>query len=151
MLADQLTPVSAFSRLAEDSDHAFLLESVVGGEQIARYSFVATHPTMVFRARRDTAWIERHDGVIEELSEVSDPLEALRTLLDDFQAVSHEMLNSGLASLPRFTGGAVGYASYDTMRYYEKMPEGPEDDRGVDDLAFGIYDGMVVFDHLFDR
>ena len=148
LLADHMTPVSAFARLSDGAEHAFLLESVVGGEQIARYSFVAARPTTVFRVKGDTAWIERQNGGARELTELTDPLAELQAVLDEFKAVPREEMSFGLTPLPRFTGGAVGWAGYDTIRYFENLPHSPTDDRGLDDLSFGIYDAMVIFDHV---
>jgi anthranilate synthase component 1 len=146
--ADQITPVGAFTRIAGGTDRAFLLESVVGGEQIARYSFIGAAPAVVFRAKGRVASIERADGSVETLNSAADPLAGLRTLIDDYAAAPHGDAYEGLAALPRFTGGAVGYAGYDTIRYYENLPNAPADDRGLDDLDFGIYDRMVIFDHV---
>jgi anthranilate synthase component I len=148
LLADQITPVGAFTRIARDASRAFLLESVVGGEQIARYSFIGAAPSAVFRAKGNVASVERDDGSVEILNSVADPLAELRKLLDDCAAAPHGDVYDGLAALPRFTGGAVGYAGYDTIRYYENLPNAPADDRGLDDLDFGIYDRMVIFDHV---
>lgn len=148
LMADELTPVGAFARLAEGADHAFLLESVVGGEQVARYSFVASRPTAVFRAKDRCASIERADGTVEVLSNVTDPLAELQKLLDVLQAAPRSDAAPGTAGLPRFTGGAVGYAGYDTVRRYEPLPNPPTDDRHLDDLVFGIYEDMVIFDHV---
>lgn len=148
LMADQLTPVGAFARLAEGAEHAFLLESVVGGEQVARYSFVAARPTAVFRAKDRSASIERADGTMEFRSDVDDPLLELQHLLAGLQAAAGADEPRGPANLPRFTGGAVGYAAYDTVRSYEPLPSPPPDDRGLDDLVFGIYDDMVIFDHV---
>ncbi|MCG8405860.1 MAG: anthranilate synthase component I [Phycisphaerales bacterium] len=148
LLADQMTPVGAFVRLSQGTDHAFLLESVVGGEQIARYSFVGANPSAIFRAKRDTAWIKRLTCGEQERQGLSDPLAELHKLLDEFKAVPREDMSTGLLPLPRFTGGAVGFAGYDTIRYYEDLTQCPPDDRGLDDLSFGIYDSMVIFDHV---
>ncbi len=139
LLSDQLTPVSAFNKLAEGADHAFLLESVVGGEKIARYSFLAANPSAVFEATRDQATFTDTDG--ETQWQVADPLKKLEEVLAGYSAVH-------LPELPRFVGGAVGYAGYDAIRYYESLPNAPTDDRQLPDLAFGIYDEMVVFDHV---
>jgi anthranilate synthase component I len=146
--ADQITPVGAFTRIARDADRAFLLESVVGGEQIARYSFIGAVPAAVFRAKGAVASIERADGSVEILNAVADPLGELRKLLEDRAAAPRDDVYDDLAALPRFTGGAVGYAGYDTIRYYENLPNAPADDRGLEDLDFGIYDRMVIFDHV---
>ncbi len=145
LLADALTPVTAYQRLAEPTDapapeHSFLLESVVGGEQIARYSFVAADPEAVFTARGDRIVFRR--GADEQAIESHDPLAELGKLLADFRPVA------AVPGLPRFTGGIVGYAAYDMVRYYEDLGEGPQDDRGLSDLSFGLYRTMVIFDHV---
>ncbi len=144
LLADALTPVSAYQRLAQPLGYApagysFLLESVVGGEKIARFSFVAANPETTFTVRRDEITLSR-GGQVETLTS-HDPLEELRRLMAPYRAVH-------VAGLPRFTGGVVGYASYDMIRYYENLGDGPADDRNVPDLSFGLYRTMVIFDHV---
>lgn len=140
LLADNLTPVTAFSAVARDSQHAFLLESVVGGEKIARYSFLAADPRTTFEATREQVTITAAGGsVIKESS--SDPVSRLSQIVSQYRAVH-------LPELPRFAGGAVGYAGYDVIRYYEPLPDSPTDDRRLPDLLFGLYDTMVVFDHV---
>ena len=140
LLSDQLTPVSAFNRMAVGAEHAFLLESVIGGEKVARYSFIAVDPTVVFEATGHDYVVAPTDGPLRS-SAAADPLAELESLLASYRA--HH-----LPELPRFVGGAVGYASYDVARYYEQLPHAPVDDRGLPDLLFGIYDTMVVFDHV---
>lgn len=139
LLGDNLTPVTAFEAISEDSEHAFLLESVEGGEKIARYSFLAIDPHMTFEAVRERITLHHQGGITEERSE--DPLARLDELLASYRSVH-------LPNLPRFVGGAVGYAAYDMVRYYEPLPDSPEDDRKLPDLLFGLYDTMVVFDHV---
>ncbi len=139
LLGDSLTPVTAFAAIAQASPHAFLLESVVGGEKIARYSFLGAHPQMIFQSTREQTTIEGPGGASVE--QCGDPLARLAQLLASYRAVH-------LPELPRFAGGAVGYAGYDVVRYYEPLPNAPVDDRRLPDLLFGIYDTMVVFDHV---
>ncbi|HUU83065.1 MAG TPA: anthranilate synthase component I [Phycisphaerae bacterium] len=139
ILSDQLTPVSAFGRLAGGAEHAFLLESVVGQEKVARYSFIGANPSAVFQASGRTVELTRDGTTISEQHE--DPLRRLEELLVEHRAAH-------LPDLPRFVGGAVGYAGYDTIRYYEHLPNAPRDDRGLPDLLFGLYDLMIVFDHV---
>jgi len=145
LLADALTPVTAYDRLARPAGtapagHAFLLESVVGGERIGTHSYLAADPEATFVARRDKITIRRRDGAEEKLTS-DDPLAALSEMLAPYKPVH-------LRSLPRFTGGVVGYAAYDMVRYYENIGEGPADDRHLPDLAFGLYRTMVIFDHV---
>ena len=141
LLADRLTPVSAFEVLGRDA-HAFLLESVVGGERIARYSFIATSPAIVYQVSQGNAAILERGHRPKEFKTI-DPLHDLAQLLP--QKVYHRDHN-----LPAFTGGLVGYAGYDTIRYYEseKLTTPPPDDRRLPDLLFGLYKELVIFDHV---
>jgi len=144
LLADALTPVLVYERLAAPADgaqaaNAFLLESVVGGERIARFSFIAANPEATFTARRNE--ITLRQGQTERTLTSSDPLGELAGMLAGHHPVH-------LPDLPRFTGGVVGYAAYDMVRYYEDFGPGPEDDRGLPDMSFGLYRTMVVFDHV---
>lgn len=142
LLADRLTPVSAFELLAKGQDHGFLLESVVGGEQVARYSFIATNPSVVYQVSEGRATVTRAGGAARE-HRTADPLADLEKLLGS----SHYHRDK---ALPAFTGGLVGYAGYDTIRYYEgeKLPKPPADDRHLPDLLFGLYGELVIFDHV---
>jgi anthranilate synthase component 1 len=145
LLADAITPVMAYQRLARPagfapSSHSFLLESVVGGERVARFSFVASDPEATFVARRENVTICRA-GRDEENLTSADPLAELAKMMANYRHVH-------LPGLPRFTGGVVGYAGYDMVRYYEKLGEGPQDDRGLPDLSFGLYRTMVIFDNV---
>jgi len=138
LICDTLTPVSAYAKIA-DSPYAFLLESVIGGEKIARHSFLGSDPFVVFRADGNDVTVTR--GGASTKFHCSDPLTALQELMSPYKAVH-------LPGMPRFTGGAVGYASYDSVRYLENLPHAPTDDRGLPDLLFGLYSTMVLFDHV---
>ena len=145
LLADALTPVTAYQRLAmppgfAPAKNAFLLESVVGGERVARFSFVAVDPEATFTARRDQITIARRGESALTITS-HDPLTELASMLEPYKQVH-------LPNLPRFTGGVVGYAGYDMIRYYENLGEGPTDDRNLPDLAFGLYRTMVIFDNV---
>ena len=144
LLADHLTPVTAFEVLGRD-DHAFLLESVVGGERIARYSFIATSPALVYQAAGGRASVTRTGRLAghPDTFETTDPLADLQKLLP-------RRTYRRDPGLPAFTGGLVGYAGYDTIRYYEgeKLPHPPRDDRKLPDVLFGLYNELVVFDHV---
>ncbi len=141
LLADRLTPVSAFQLLGRD-EHAFLLESVVGGEKIARHSFIATGPSMVYQATQGKASIQQA-GQPERHFQTSDPLADLQNLMPP--GAYHRN-----RALPAFTGGLVGYAGYDTVRYYEpeKLNHPPADDRHLPDVQFALYGELVIFDHV---
>ena len=147
ILADHLTPVTAYERLARLSPYSFLLESVVGGERIARYSFLGTRPRQVIQAYDRQVTIKDFGGPEAALSERTfsslDPLKELEKLLPPVHNIS-------VPGLPKFAGGAVGFAGYDTVRYLEgeKLASAPKDDRGLPDLLFGLYDDLVIFDHV---
>ena len=139
LVGDTLTPVSAFRKL-RDGGRAFLFESVVGGERVGRYSFLGAGPFRVFEAAADTVRVKAGDGPWEE-STHADPLRVLEGLIAAYRAPH-------LPGLPRFCGGAVGYAGYDAVRYVERLPNAPADDRAVPDLSFAFHDRMVIFDHI---
>jgi len=141
LLADRLTPVTAFEVLGRER-HAFLLESVIGGEKIGRYSFIAAGPQSVYQVAGGNASIQSYGQSIREFT-TTDPLADLAKLLSP--QIYHRNKN-----LPHFTGGLVGYAGYDTIRYYEgeKLPAPPPDDRRLPDLLFALYGELVIFDHV---
>lgn len=138
LVSDALTPVSAFHKL-DQGDSACLFESVIGGEKVGRYSFLAAEPFMRLEARAQQVTIFR--GGESETFSSDDPLEELRRRVQAVRAVT-------LPELPPFVSGAVGYAGYDTVRYTEHLPNAPQDDRQLPDLAFAFYDHMVVFDNV---
>jgi anthranilate synthase component 1 len=142
LLADHLTPVTAFELLGRGDDHAFLLESVVGGEKIARYSFIATRPSAVYQATGAEATTARA-GRPPVRSTTTDPLADLAALLPPRRFHRDP-------KLPTFTGGLVGYAGYDSARYYEpdRLNHAPPDDRHLPDVSFGLYGELVAFDHV---
>jgi len=139
LLSDHLTPVSAFRKLMAVGEQGFLLESVVGLEQVGTHTFLGVRPRQTLRAFGKRVELVRGDDAEEFICD--DPLAMLGRLLAERKAVHH-------GPLPRFTGGAVGYAGYDIIRHYERLPDCPEDDRGLPDMVFGFYDTMVIFDHV---
>ena len=141
MVADLLTPVSAFLKIAEESEYAFLLESVEGGEQVARYSFLGKDPFLILRARDGRTIVQRAG----ETSESGTPfIDALR----DVMAAYHSPFVPGL---PRFTGGAVGYLSYDTAAWFEPVTLQPSAGVPQDDAGFMLFDTVLAFDHVRHR
>jgi anthranilate synthase component 1 len=141
LLSDALTPVSAFHRI-DTGGSACLFESVVGGEKVGRYSFLAAQPFLEISARGHNLSITTASGEIEQRS-VADPLDELRQRLSEVRVAE---LPHG--ELPPFIGGAVGYAGYDVVRYTERLPHAPPDDRQLPDLSFAFYDRMVIFDNV---
>ncbi len=138
---DALTPVSAFCKV-ERSAPSFLFESVIGGEKVGRFSFLGTEPFLRFEAKGNAVTITPgQDPDAARYTTSADPFRDLEALIARYRAVH-------LPGLPRFAGGAVGYAAYDSVRYTEHLPDCPPDDRGLPDLSFAFYDRMVIFDHI---
>ncbi len=140
IVADLLTPVSAFLKIAEHSDYAFLLESVEGGEHVGRYSFLGKDPFLILRGR-DGKTIAERTGVTTESERPF--MEALREVMGGFQSPF-------VPGLPRFTGGAVGYLGYDTARWFEPTVGEPVEVDG-DAAGFMLFDTVLAFDHVQHR
>jgi len=139
--ADTLTPVSAYQRLAHDARYACLLESVEGGEKIARYTFVGANPSEVFRyvngacvleSESRTSWVQ------------TNPLDYLRNRVERYRPVR-------VPGLPPLVAGAIGYFAYDMVRLVERIPDTARDDVGMDDAVMMFFLGLVVFDHVRHR
>ena len=144
VLADTDTPVSAFAKLGR-GPYSFLLESVVGGDKWAAYSFAGVRPRAVVRARGTAVEILKpaDDGSFRVAERVT-AAEPLR-FLDDYLAKLTPAVPPGL---PRFFGGAVGWLGYDIVRSFERLPSTKPDDLGLPELCFAITDTVVVFDNL---
>ena len=139
--ADLLTPVGAHLRIARGAKYAFLLESVEGGETIARYTFAGANPEEVFRSRGRVCMLEAK-GKRVEFEE--NPVEQLRRLTARYRPVR-------VPGLPPLTAGAIGYFAYDMVRLVEKIPATGRDDLGLDDSVMMFYRGLVAFDHVQHR
>jgi anthranilate synthase component 1 len=136
---DLRTPVSAFLSLGTRAKRAFLLESVLGGERLARYSFLGRDPVATLEVRGGRVLF--HDGSGErELKEGL--LDALRSRLRSQPAE--------IPGLPRFTGGAVGSLHYDAARLFERLPDRHAASEGTV-ASFAFYDSLVAFDHVRQR
>jgi anthranilate synthase component 1 len=140
LIADMLTPVSAFLKIAEHADHAFLLESVEGGEHVGRYSFLGKDPFLILRSKNGKTIIDR----AEQKTESDQPFIAtVREMMAGF----HSPFVPGL---PRFTGGAVGYLGYDAAAWFE--PVDLQSTTAVDEEAgFMFFDTVLAFDHVRHR
>ncbi|MDI3339859.1 MAG: anthranilate synthase component I [Sphaerobacter sp.] len=138
IMADLETPVSAYLKVAQ-GPYSFLLESVEGGERLARYSFIGADPYLTLRLADGVAHATLQG--YKQTSRFDDPLVALRAYLEPYRTVA-------LPGLPRFLGGAVGFLSYEAVRYFERLPVAPADPLGFPDAFFMFVDTMLVFDHL---
>jgi len=123
--ADLETPVSAYLKIAR-GNYSFLLESVEGGERLARYSFIGTEPSRVLRTGNDNP---------------VDPLNLVEKEFAQLRPVS-------IADLPRFHGGMVGYLSYEVARYFERLPRPDQDPQGLPESVLMLADTLLVFDHI---
>lgn len=126
--ADLETPVSAYLKVAR-SPNSFLLESVEGGERLARYSFIGTQPYRVVRTGPGAP-----DGEVDPLRLVEDELRRFRVV--------------PVEGLPRFQGGAVGFLAYDAVRYFERLPMPDQDVLGLPESVLMFTDTLLVFDHV---
>ncbi len=135
--ADLATPISAFMALAQGAEHAFLLESVTGGERLGRYSFLGVGDREVVTARGSDVVVE-NGGVTGERAK--DPLEVVRRRLAAGRVAR-------VPGLPLFVGGAVGYVGYESVAGFEKVERHETDELDVPDLAFMFADVVVAFDH----
>ena len=137
VLADTLTPVSAYLRLSRGRRYSFLLESVEGGERVGRYTFLGADPYLVLRARGESVEMEdrgrhRRRGRL---------LDVLREITSRYRPVA-------VPGLPPFSGGAVGYFGYDLVRQFERLPPPPRNDVGLPDALLMFFSKLLVFDHV---
>ncbi len=139
--ADLLTPVSAYLRIAQGARYSFLLESVEGGEKIARYTFAGAHPEQVFRYNAGACVMEGPDRIVWE---ERDPVSFLRERMERFQPVR-------VPGLPPLVAGAIGYFSYDMVRLIERLPKRLRDEIGLYDAMLAFYHGLIAFDHVQHR
>ena len=147
---DQLTPILAYRLLVKEDEReapSFLLESVVGGTQIGRYSFLGRRPVMEVTAKDYEVTVTRHEGggAASETTTERDPMEVMKRIGESWRACK----TPGLPDC--FAGGWVGFTGYDTVRYQYQSKLGfegaPKDDRSLPDIHLGLYKDVVVFDN----
>lgn len=139
------SPRSLFVKVEEEFEDAFLLESAIGAKRLAEYSFIGFEPSALVRVWEDTLEVLSRDGGRERIKTL-DPLEDLRSIMAS-------SASTGLSEVSpfRFIGGAVGYISYDSVRFWERIPAKARDDLSLPRMEFGIYTDGVVFDHIRGR
>lgn len=143
--ADLETPVSVYLKLTVSGGPSFLLESVEGGEQVGRYSFVGVDPR---------AMISLHGRQVRHMGDGGEEqytLEDGEDILDVLKAELRRFSPADIPGLPRFSGGAVGYLGYDVVRFFEALPETAGAALDVSDAIFLLADTLVVFDHARHR
>lgn len=137
LLGDLETPVSVYMKL--NRSDSFLLESVTGGEQVARYSFIGFDPFCVFAASGDQVKIQYRD---KQVISTANPIDALQSVLEEYELVAFQ-------NLPPFLGGAVGYFSWEVMRHIESLETGHDSDYPMAHYLFP--QSLVIFDHALRK
>lgn len=136
--ADLLTPVAAYLRLQDNNPYSFLLESIEGGEQVARYSFLGVTPHLILRVRGRT--VESiTNGKVERLP---------GTILDALRQYLGQLIPVKVPDLPPFTGGGVGYLNYDMVRWFERIPNKNPDELKIDDALIMFFSSILAFDQV---
>jgi anthranilate synthase component I len=155
ILADMETPVSAYCKTAKGA-YSFLLESVTGGEHIARYSFIGIDPYLVLKQCGETVTLHRIESGSDKSDRYSteevpchDPLELIQAELEQYRLVTP--LGITHDKLPRFHGGAVGYLAYETTARFEHLPVPQKDELRLPQAIFCFTETVLVFDHLKHR
>ncbi|MCX5678524.1 MAG: anthranilate synthase component I [Candidatus Omnitrophica bacterium] len=138
ILADFETPLSAYSKI-DPGEYSFLLESVEGGERLARYSFLGSSPSVVFSSKGKR--IEIREGKSARVFDSDDPINELKKLFARYKIVK-------VKGLPRFTGGLVGFFGYDMVRFIEDIPDKNRDILKSPDSVFMLTDTILIFDHV---
>jgi len=138
VLADLLTPISAYMRLSQNSSYTFLLESVEKGTRYSRYSFIGINPRRIIKHENGESKIQKdgHTTIIEKPF-----IEILRDIVKDYSIPR-------IPGIPRFTGGLVGYMGYETIKWFENIPVHSEDELNVPDAIFMLFEDLLAFDHL---
>lgn len=141
LMADFETPVSAYAKLRHDGP-AYILESVEGGENLYRYSFIGCRPRKVFACGPETTEIRRPGRAPEVIPTPEDPMDLVAAELAGHRPVK-------LPGMPRFTGGAVGYIGYEYITRIERsVPAAPRDELGIPMVYFMMSDTLLIFDRV---
>lgn len=139
ILADMETPMSSFTKI-DKGNYSYLLESVEGGEQVARYSFLGSNPSFIFKSKGRNIQIikgkKKHEFITQK-----DPIYEIKKIMSRFRFVQ-------IKGIPRFCGGLVGYIGYDMVRFFENLPDNTEDDLRLPDSIFMLTDTILIFDHI---
>ena len=148
LLADMDSPVSAYDKVREHlrrkdhASHTFLLESVEGGENVGRYSFIGGAPRAILRAYGRRVTLQEPGKAENTLEENCDPLDALKRYMARFKPVPD-------SHLPSFTGGAVGFLGYDCISFFEKkVPTRTDNALRAPDMVFMVTDALIMFDRV---
>jgi len=136
-LSFEKPPLEIFSKLYTNYENAYILESIEGPKKLSQYSFIGFDPTLTITIKNGEAVIYNKRTGEEERRKVNEPLAVIQETLRKRLDIKDQ----------RFIGGAVGYISYDAIRYWEKLPESAVDDQNFPDIEVGIFDDGIVYDH----
>jgi anthranilate synthase component 1 len=139
IFSDMLTPVGAFRKISRGSKYAYLLESVEGGERWSRYTFLGADPSIVIKTAGRKG-VKITPAGEEEFEVKGDPLDEIKQVMSEYKP-------AGTEDMPPFFGGAVGHIGYDTVRFFEKLPEISKTDSEMPDVVMMITDSLVIFDN----
>lgn len=141
-ISNKLSAVDLFAHLYMQHDYSYLLESMEGPEKLAQYSFIGFDPRLVIRVQKGE--LEIHDRIADTSTRerVRDPLQKIKAIVQNNYIPYTDL---------RFIGGAVGYVSYDAIRYWEHLPAIARDDLHFPDIELALYDDGIIFDHMRQR
>lgn len=134
----EYSPLETFSKFYERFKNTYILESVKGPKKLAQYSFIGFDPQLTIRIKNGEVTVHNGKTGEETSGKVADPLHVVNKIVRD-KLFSYKGF--------RFVGGAVGYVSYDTVRYWERLPKTTVDDLSFPDVEMGIFDDGIIFDH----
>ncbi len=136
------SPLEIFNQLYKHYPHAYLLESIEGPKKLAQFSFLGFDPQLTIQIKNGTATTRNPQTGHETKQETTNPLQVIKQALAGRTTANKDF---------RFAGGAVGYISYDAIRYWEKLPTSTVDDLNFPDVEMGVFDDGIVFDHKQKR
>ena len=136
-LSFEKPPLEIFSKLYNNYENVYILESIEGPKKLSQYSFIGFDPTLTITIKNGEAVIRNERTGEEERKEVNEPLAVIQKTLKNRPGFKEQ----------RFVGGAVGYISYDAVRCWEKLPERALDDQNFPDIEVGVFDDGIVYDH----
>ncbi len=136
-LSFEKPPLEIFSKLYNNYENVYILESIEGPKKLSQYSFIGFDPTLTITIKNGEAVIRNERTGEEERKKVNEPLAVIQKTLKNRLGFKEQ----------RFVGGAVGYISYDAVRFWEKLPERALDDQNFPDIEMGVFDDGIVYDH----
>jgi len=136
-LSFEKPPLEIFSKLYNNYENVYILESIEGPKKLSQYSFIGFDPTLTIIIKNGEAVIRNERTGEEERKKVNEPLAVIQKTLRNRPGFKEQ----------RFVGGAVGYISYDAVRCWEKLPERALDDQNFPDIEVGVFDDGIVYDH----